>query len=348
MLQYLSDIKHRVDAIHAAGSNIEDEDIVLYTLNGLPASYNAFKIAIRTKKLTIHLDELYSLLCSEEVNIAADQSIDQLITNPNDSAFALTAFRGRGRGRSRGRFNNARGGRALSNPTPHSGGRRSASHIECQICLKPGYSAANCWHRGNFSYQANQPQVYIAHDEQPTVDWFLDSGASSHLTTDVSHLQSPHPYADFDWAANVQDCRSISGFCTFLGDNLLSWSVKKQPTVAHSSTEAEYRALATLASDILWLRQLLADFMILTPQPTPIFCDNVSTIALANNPVFHARTKHIEVDYHFIRDCIKGQHVTVHHIASHDQIADIFTKSLSASRYQLLRSKLTILEPSSP
>ncbi|PKU61570.1 putative mitochondrial protein [Dendrobium catenatum] len=68
-------------------------------------------------------------------------------------------------------------------------------------------------------------------------------------------------YADSDWAANVQDRRSITGCCTFLGDNLISWSVKKQPTVARSSTEAEYRALATLASDILWLRQLLTDFL---------------------------------------------------------------------------------------
>ncbi|PKU82537.1 Retrovirus-related Pol polyprotein from transposon TNT 1-94 [Dendrobium catenatum] len=179
MLQYVSDIKHRVDAIRAAGSNIEDEDIVLYTLNGLPTSYNAFKTAIRTKKHTIHLDELYSLLCSEEVNITGDQ-----------------AFRGRGRGLSRGRFHNARGGHASS-----MGGRRPDSHIECKICLKPGHSAANCWHRGNFSYQANQPQAYIAHDKQPTADWFLDSGASSHLTADASQLHSSQPYVG---SSNVQ------------------------------------------------------------------------------------------------------------------------------------------------
>ncbi|XP_020704773.1 uncharacterized protein LOC110115757 [Dendrobium catenatum] len=93
-------------------------------------------------------------------------------------------------------------------------------------------------------------------------------------------------FANSDWAANPNDRRSISGFCEFLGDNLLSWSVKKQPTVARSSTEAEYRALASTASDIMWLRRLLLDFQIPCPTPTPLYCDNVSALALANNSVF--------------------------------------------------------------
>ncbi|PKU60989.1 Retrovirus-related Pol polyprotein from transposon TNT 1-94 [Dendrobium catenatum] len=92
----------------------------------------------------------------------------------------------------------------------------------------------------------------------------------------------------------------------------------------------------------MWLRRLLSDFQIPCSTPTPLYCDNVSALALANNPVFHARTKHIEVDYHFIRDCIKNGHITVHHIASIDQPADVFTKALSASRFLFLRNKLTI------
>ncbi|PKU76632.1 Retrovirus-related Pol polyprotein from transposon TNT 1-94 [Dendrobium catenatum] len=341
MVQYLSEIKQRVDAITAAGSHIEPEDIILYTLNGLPPSYKAFKTSIRTKLHPIHLDDLYALLCSEETNLVADNrsDISDHTTTP-DPSVALTVSRGRSCGRTRGRFSNQRGGR--SQFPPARGNRRSSVPVDCQICGKYGHSAATCWHRTNLSYQADTPQAFLAQDETPPAEWFLDSGASTHLTSDVSQVQSIQPYTDSDWAANPNDRRSISGYCAFLGDNLLSWSVKKQPTVARSSTEAEYRALALAASDIMWTRRLISDFNIPCSMPTPLFCDNISALALANNPVFHARTKHIEVDYHFIRDCIKNGDIDVHHIASIDQPADILTKAMSSTRFTYLRNKLTI------
>ncbi|XP_020678236.1 uncharacterized protein LOC110096559 [Dendrobium catenatum] len=148
-------------------------------------------------------------------------------------------------------------------------------------------------------------------------------------------------YVDADWASNNQDRKSISGYCNFLGTSIISWQAKKQNTIARSSTEAEYRALATETTEILWLRQLLEDFH--TPQqaPTTVFCDNTSAIALAHNPIFHARTKHIEVDCHFIRDCIKKDKISVHHICTEDQLADLFTKALPTHRFQILSSKLT-------
>ncbi|PKU68279.1 Retrovirus-related Pol polyprotein from transposon TNT 1-94 [Dendrobium catenatum] len=148
-------------------------------------------------------------------------------------------------------------------------------------------------------------------------------------------------YVDADWASNQQDRSSISGFCNFLGTSPISWQVKKQSTIARSSTEAEYRALASEAAEILWLRRLLEDLHIPQITPTTVYCDNTSAIALANNPVFHARTKHIEVDCHFIRDCIKKHHISVHHICTTDQLADLFTKALSNPRFKLLSSKLT-------
>ncbi|PKU62931.1 Retrovirus-related Pol polyprotein from transposon TNT 1-94 [Dendrobium catenatum] len=158
------------------------------------------------------------------------------------------------------------------------------------------------------------------------------------ITGDLS-LRS---YTDADWAANPTDRKSISGFCTFLGPNLISWSVKKQTTVARSSTEAEYRALSSATTDTLWLRRLATDFNIPQLTPTTIYCDNMSSIALAHNPVFHARTKHIEIDYHFISGHIQQGNITVTHIASEDQISDILTKSLPINRFYSLRSKLTI------
>ncbi|PKU84201.1 Retrovirus-related Pol polyprotein from transposon TNT 1-94 [Dendrobium catenatum] len=175
MVQYLSEIKQRVDAISAAGSTIEPEDIILYTLNGLPYSYNAFKTSIRTKLHPISLDDLYALLCSEETNLAA-----------------LTAFRGRGRGRSRGRSSNQRGMRS-QNSTPR-GTRRNSTPVDCQICGKFGHSAAHCWHRTNLEYQPGPTQAFLAHEDPPPAEWFLDSGASSHLTSDISQVQSVQPY----------------------------------------------------------------------------------------------------------------------------------------------------------
>ncbi|XP_020676618.1 uncharacterized protein LOC110095421 [Dendrobium catenatum] len=151
-------------------------------------------------------------------------------------------------------------------------------------------------------------------------------------------------FSDSDWASDSTDRKSIAGYCAFLGETLISWIVKKQTAIAHSSTEAEYRAIATAACDIIWLQSLLTEFGI-NSSPTKLFCDNVSALALAVNPVLHARTKQIEIDYHFIRDYIKRQQITVHHIASQDQPANLFTKSRSSLRFSNLRSKLTVQPP---
>ncbi|KAI0528903.1 hypothetical protein KFK09_001447 [Dendrobium nobile] len=168
MQYYLTELKQKIDTIRAAGCSIDPEDIILYTLNGLPSAYNAFKTAIRTRAKLVDLDELYSLLCTEEVNVLAEQLTDiTSSTATADSSFALTAVRGRVRGRGRGRTFSTRGSRS-PNITGRGGGRRSLPHIECQICLKPGHSASNCWHRGNFSYQPQQPQALISYASRST------------------------------------------------------------------------------------------------------------------------------------------------------------------------------------
>ncbi|PKU65758.1 Retrovirus-related Pol polyprotein from transposon TNT 1-94 [Dendrobium catenatum] len=156
---------------------------------------------------------------------------------------------------------------------------------------------------------------------------------------------SLHSYSDADWAANSSDRKSISGFCTFLGSTLISWSVKKQTTVARSSTEAEYRSLAAAIMEVLWLRRLATDFSIPQNSATIIHCDNTSAIALTNNPVLHARTKHIEIDHHFIRHHVTHGNINIAHLSSADQIADILTKSLPINKFNYLRSKLTICSP---
>ncbi|KAI0488022.1 hypothetical protein KFK09_027845 [Dendrobium nobile] len=152
-------------------------------------------------------------------------------------------------------------------------------------------------------------------------------------------------YTDADWASDSEDRKSISGFCTFLGTTLISWTVKKQPTVARSSTEAEYRALAAATTEVLWLRCLIEELQIPQNSPTKIYCDNTSAISLAKNPIFHARTKHIEIDYHFLRQHLDSGYITIHHVTSAAQIADVLTKALPIAQFEELRHKLTIRPP---
>ncbi|KAI0500673.1 hypothetical protein KFK09_018889 [Dendrobium nobile] len=168
------------------------------------------------------------------------------------------------------------------------------------------------------------------------------NGTSTHglfLPKTKLHLSA---YSDSDWAGNQLDRKSTTGYCLFLGITLLNWSVKKQTTIARSSTEAEYRSMAAVAADIIWTRRLCEDFLINLP-PTELFCDNVSAMSIACNPIFHAQTKYIEIDHHLIRDSIQAKHIAVSHISTLDQPVDFFTKSLSSTRLATLRDKLMVL-----
>uniref|UniRef100_A0A2N9HVF5 Reverse transcriptase Ty1/copia-type domain-containing protein n=1 Tax=Fagus sylvatica TaxID=28930 RepID=A0A2N9HVF5_FAGSY len=120
------------------------------------------------------------------------------------------------------------------------------------------------------------------------------------------------------------------------------WAAKKQPTVSRSSTESEYRALATASAEVCWIRTLLKELGIYLSQPPTLWCDNVSALAIASNPVFHARTKHIEVDFHFIWERVLHKDLVVKFVSTIDQLADIFTKSLPTQRFLDLQRNLTV------
>ncbi|WOH07734.1 hypothetical protein DCAR_0727167 [Daucus carota subsp. sativus] len=148
-------------------------------------------------------------------------------------------------------------------------------------------------------------------------------------------------YSDADYAGNPDDRHSTGGYCIYLGYNPISWSAKKQRTVSRSSTEAEYRQLAYTAAEISWIRSLFRELGV--PMSTPvIWCDNISSISLSSNPVFHSKMKHLEVDYHYVREKVIRKELDVRYISTVDQVADVFTKGLSSSRFKQLANKLMV------
>jgi hypothetical protein len=128
------------------------------------------------------------------------------------------------------------------------------------------------------------------------------------------------------------------------GSAAVTWSSKKQPTVALSSTEAEYRGAAMAACEVAWLRKLLGDLGLHVDRHVVIYCDNLSIIQLARNPVFHARTKHIEVHYHFIREKVLAGEIDLIYVSTEDQVADIFTKVLGAEKHRRFHNMLGVME----
>lgn len=140
----------------------------------------------------------------------------------------------------------------------------------------------------------------------------------------------------------------MSGYCVFLGNSLISWKTKKQKTVSKSTTESEYRSMSYTSSEVVWLEGLLSEIGIIVPNPIILYCDNVSAQHIAENPVFHEKTKHIrgkhqKLDIHYVRELVQSGFVQCKHVKSALQLADIVTKPLGADQHRFLSSKLGLV-----
>nr|GEU40288.1 copia protein [Tanacetum cinerariifolium]GEU87051.1 copia protein [Tanacetum cinerariifolium] len=172
---------------------------------------------------------------------------------------------------------------------------------------------------------------------QGTLDYGLQLFSSS-----TSSLVA---YSVADWAGCPTTQRLTFGYCVFLGNNLLSWSAKRQPTLSCSSDEDEYRGVANAVDETCWLHNLLRELHTPLSSATLVYCDNINAVYLSSNPVQHQCTKHIEIDIPFIQYLVATGQVRVLHVPSHCQYVDIFTKGLPTTLFEEFRSSLSVRCP---
>ncbi|GJU49714.1 uncharacterized mitochondrial protein-like protein [Tanacetum coccineum] len=155
-------------------------------------------------------------------------------------------------------------------------------------------------------------------------------------------------YSDSDWLGCPITRRSRTCYLLLLGGAPISWKSKKQSVVSRSSAEAEYRAMANAVSEVLWMRWLLSFLETAPTGPTPLFCDNQAARHIANNPVFHERTKHVEMDCYFVRKRVDSKKIRTMTINTKGQIIDILTKPLGTNEFHSLLEKLSIRDFHAP
>uniref|UniRef100_A0A1J3JIQ3 Putative mitochondrial protein n=1 Tax=Noccaea caerulescens TaxID=107243 RepID=A0A1J3JIQ3_NOCCA len=202
--------------------------------------------------------------------------------------------------------------------------------------------------RPDIAYAVQQICLYMHDPREPHFNAlkrilrYLKATITQGLHLTRSTTTSITAYTDADWAGCPTTRRSTSGYCVFLGDNLISWSSKRQQTVSRSSAEAEYRGVANAVAETTWIRNLLLELHCPIAKATLVYCDNISAVYLSTNPVQHQRTKHVELDILFVREKVALGQVRVLHVPSSHQYADIFTKGLPTALFNDFKSSLNV------
>ena len=207
--------------------------------------------------------------------------------------------------------------------------------------------------RPDISFAVNKVCQFLS---QPTdVHWesvkrilrYVKGTLQTGLHIRKSPLSGISVFTDADWAGDVDDRHSTSGFAVFVGPNLISCRSKKQPTVSRSSTEAEYKALANGATETIWLESLLKELGMVQQRTPILWCDNIGATYLTANLVFHARTKHIEIDFYSVRERAAAGALDVKFISTNDQLADVFTKPATRQMLDRFKTNLNLVCSSS-
>jgi hypothetical protein len=163
------------------------------------------------------------------------------------------------------------------------------------------------------------------------------------LFSNYGHL-NVEGFTDADWAGSIDDRKSTSGYCVFVGGNIVSWRSKKQSVVARSTAEAEFRSMALGICELMWVKILLSELLLFNGMPLKLYCDNQAAINIVNNPVHHDRTKHVGIDRHFIKEKLDAGVLQVVYVKSSDQLADILTKGIDGVSFMKLCNKMRLCD----
>ncbi|RVX07808.1 Retrovirus-related Pol polyprotein from transposon RE1 [Vitis vinifera] len=232
----------------------------------------------------------------------------------------------------------------LLDETGMLGCKAAETPIEPNVKLQPT-KAKNVKDRDRYQRLVGR-LIYLSH-RHPDIAFSMSMVSQFMHASGPEHFEAIYRILRYlkgtpDWAESIVDRRSTSRYCSFVSGNLVTWRSKKQNVVARSSAEAEFRAVAHGICEIMWIRRLLEELKMIGSSPMKLYCDNKAAISVAHNPVLYDRTKHVEVDKHFIKEKIDNGLVCMTYIPTEEQVVDVFTKGLHKRQFNFLVGKLAM------